>query len=72
MKIICAIDGSRYSEWALDWLRRLCAFEETSLLLVHAVDMNQFKTLPTLDQKSRSALVLNTRSAFGKLVSPRF
>jgi nucleotide-binding universal stress UspA family protein len=57
MKIVCAIDGSRYSEWALDWLRRLCALEKNSLLLVHAVDMTQFKTLPTLDQKSRSALV---------------
>jgi hypothetical protein len=51
MKIVCAIDGSRYSEWALDWLRRLCALEKNSLLLVHAVDMTQFKTLPTLDQK---------------------
>jgi nucleotide-binding universal stress UspA family protein len=57
MKIVCAIDGSRYSQWELDWLRRLCAPDDCSLLLVHAVDMTQFKTLPTLDQKSRSALV---------------
>jgi nucleotide-binding universal stress UspA family protein len=57
MKILCAIDGSRYSQWALDWLRRLCAPDGYSLLLVHAVDMTQFKTLPKLDQKSRSALV---------------
>jgi len=57
MKILCAIDGSRYSQWALAWLRRLCSPDGCSLLLVHAVDMTQFKTLPTLDQKSRSALV---------------
>ena len=57
MKIVCAIDGSRYSQWELDWLRRLCSPDDCSLLLVHAVDMTQFKTLPKLDQKSRSALV---------------
>ncbi|TKS58419.1 MAG: hypothetical protein EWM72_02958 [Nitrospira sp.] len=57
MKILCAIDGSRYSQWALAWLRRLCSPDGCSLLLVHAVDMTQFKTLPKLDQKSRSALV---------------
>lgn len=57
MKILCAIDGSRYSQWALDWLRRLCVPDDCSLLLVHAVDMTQFKKLPTLDRKSRSALV---------------
>jgi len=57
MKIVCAIDGSRYSQWAPDWLRRLRAPHDCSLFLVHAVDMAQFKTLPNLDQKSRSALV---------------
>lgn len=43
MKIVCAVDGSRYSEWALDWLRKLCTPNDSSLLLVHAVDMTQFK-----------------------------
>lgn len=57
MKILCAIDGSRYSQWGLDWLRRLCSPDDGSLMLVHAVDMTQFKALPKLDQKSRSALV---------------
>jgi len=57
MKIVCAIDGSRYSEWALDWLRRLCQPDESSLLLVHAVDMTQFKRWTRLNQKTRSALV---------------
>ncbi len=57
MKIVCAIDGSRYSQWALDWLPHLFPPADCALLLVHAVDMTQFKTLPKLDQKSRSALV---------------
>jgi nucleotide-binding universal stress UspA family protein len=57
MKVICAIDGSRHSEWALDWLPRVCSPEDYSLLLVHAVDMTQFKSLPKLDRKTRSALV---------------
>lgn len=57
MKILCTIDGSRYSQWALDWLPRLSSPDECSLLLVHAVNMTQFKTWAKLDQKSRSALV---------------
>jgi nucleotide-binding universal stress UspA family protein len=57
MKIVCAIDGSRYSEWALDWLRHLTHPDDSSLLLVHAVDLTQFKTLPRLDRKARAALV---------------
>jgi nucleotide-binding universal stress UspA family protein len=57
MKIVCAIDGSRYTEWVLDWVRRLASPDDSSLLLVHAVDLTRFKTLPTLDRKSRSALV---------------
>jgi hypothetical protein len=57
MKIVCAIDGSHYSQWALDWLRRIRVSNDASLLLVHAVDMTQFKTFSTLDQKARSTLV---------------
>lgn len=57
MKILCAIDGSRHSQWAMDWLPRLCTAADSSLLLVHAVDLTQFKTLPKLDRKARSSLV---------------
>ena len=57
MKILCAIDGSRHSQWALEWLACLCAPEEVSLCLVHAVDLNPFKSLPKLDRKGRVALV---------------
>lgn len=57
MKILCAIDGSRHSQWALDWLPHVCSPDDCSLLLVHAIDMTQFKSLPKLDRKTRSALV---------------
>jgi nucleotide-binding universal stress UspA family protein len=57
MKILCAIDGSRYSQWALDWLRRLAVPADVSLLLVHAVDLAQFKSLPKLDRRGRATLV---------------
>jgi nucleotide-binding universal stress UspA family protein len=57
MKILCAIDGSRHSRWALDWLPHVCSPDDCSLLLVHAIDMTQFKSLPKLDRKTRSALV---------------
>lgn len=57
MKILCAIDGSRHSQWALEWLPHLCAPADSSLLLVHAVDMTQFKSLPKLDRTGRSTLV---------------
>jgi nucleotide-binding universal stress UspA family protein len=57
MKILCAIDGSRHSQWALDWLSHMCSPGDCSLLLVHAIDMTQFKSLSKLDRKTRSALV---------------
>jgi nucleotide-binding universal stress UspA family protein len=57
MKILCAIDGSRHSQWALDWLPHVCSPDDCSLLLVHAVDMAQFKSLSKLDRKTRLALV---------------
>jgi hypothetical protein len=57
MKIICAIDGSRHSQWALGWLPRVCSPDDSSLLLVHAVDLTQFKSLSKRDRKTRLALV---------------
>jgi nucleotide-binding universal stress UspA family protein len=57
MKILCAIDGSRHSRWALDWLPHICSPEDCSLLLVHAVDLTQFRSFPKLDRKTRSVLV---------------
>lgn len=56
MRILCAIDGSRHSQWALDWLPHICRPDDCSLLLVHAVDMTQFKSLSKLDRKTRSVL----------------
>jgi nucleotide-binding universal stress UspA family protein len=57
MKILCAIDGSRRSQWALEWLRQVCAPDRDALVFVHAVDMTQYKALSHMDQKSRTALV---------------
>ena len=57
VKILCAIDGSRYSQWALDWLRQLCVPTDASLLLVYAVDMRQFKSPPNLNRTGRATLV---------------
>lgn len=57
MNIICAIDGSRHSQWALAWLPHVCSPDDCSLLLVHAIDMTQFKSLSKLDRKTRLALV---------------
>ena len=57
MKILCAIDGSRHSQWALVWLPHVCSPDDGSLLLVHAVDMTQLKSLSKLDRNTRLALV---------------
>lgn len=57
MKVMCAIDGSRHSVWAMEWAARLCEPRKSSLLLVHAVDMAPFTPLPTLDRKERASLV---------------
>ena len=57
MKIPCAIDGFRHFQWALDWLPHVCSPDNSSLLLAHAGDIMQCKSLPKLDRKTRSALV---------------
>lgn len=57
MKILCAIDGSRQSQWGLNWLSRLCSPQDDALLLVHAVDMTRYKNLPRMHQNARSSLV---------------
>ena len=57
MKIVCAVDGSRHSQWALEWLSHVCSPDDCSLLLVHAIDMTRFKSLSNLDRKTRVALV---------------
>ena len=36
MKILCAIDGSRHSQWALDWLPHVCSPDNCSLLFSFA------------------------------------
>jgi nucleotide-binding universal stress UspA family protein len=57
VKVLCAIDGSRNSQWALEWIPRVCSPDDSSLLLVQAIDSTPFKRLPMLDQKTRSLVV---------------
>ncbi|HLZ32688.1 MAG TPA: universal stress protein [Nitrospira sp.] len=57
MKILCAIDGSRQSQWALNWLSHFCSPQDDALWLVHAVDMTQYKNLSRMDRNARSRLV---------------
>lgn len=57
MKILCAIDGSRQSQWALNWLSRVCSPQNDALLLVHTVDLTQYNNLSRMDQDARASLV---------------
>jgi nucleotide-binding universal stress UspA family protein len=57
MKVLCAIDGSRQSRWALDWLPHLRSSREDELVLVHAIDTTRYKHLARMDKKTRSRLV---------------
>jgi nucleotide-binding universal stress UspA family protein len=57
MKILCAIDGSRQSEWVLNWLPLLCAPERDELMLAHVVDITPYQNLSRLERKARAQLV---------------
>lgn len=56
MKVLCAIDGSRHSRWALELLPRLCRASDSSLLLVHAVDVRWFQVSKGLGKQARDAM----------------
>jgi nucleotide-binding universal stress UspA family protein len=56
MKVLCAIDGSRHSRWALELLPRLCRASDSSLLLVHAVDVRWFRVSKGLGTQARDAM----------------
>ena len=55
MKILCAIDGSRYSRWALDVVCRLDAPPDSSLRLLHVIDIRQFTPRRTATEKTKDA-----------------
>ena len=56
MKILCGIDGSRHSHWALELLRRLRFGPDAGLLLVHVVDVDKFTKRRGLDPTVRAAM----------------
>jgi nucleotide-binding universal stress UspA family protein len=56
MTILCALDGSRHSRWALELLRRLRLAPRARLMLLHAVDADKFKPRRNLDPAARAAL----------------
>lgn len=56
MDILCAIDGSRHSRWALELLRRLRAGPESRLLLLHVIDVDKFRPAKGLDAAARAAM----------------
>jgi nucleotide-binding universal stress UspA family protein len=39
MHVVVAIDGSKYSQWALNWAARLPLFKRTAVTAVHVVDI---------------------------------
>jgi nucleotide-binding universal stress UspA family protein len=56
MTVLCALDGSRHSRWALEFLRRFRPAPDSRLVLVHVVDADMFKPRGTLDAAARAAL----------------
>lgn len=56
MNVLCAVDGSRHSRWALDLLPVLVLPRESSLLLVHAVDVAGFRPFGEFGGTARDAL----------------
>ena len=43
MKVLCALDGSKHSRWAVDVLKRVPFPEGSSLLLVHVLDLARLR-----------------------------
>jgi nucleotide-binding universal stress UspA family protein len=43
MKVLCALDGSKHSRWAVDALKRVPFPEGSSLLLVHVLDVARLR-----------------------------
>jgi nucleotide-binding universal stress UspA family protein len=56
MKVLCAIDGSRYSEWALELIPQIVEPATSVLALVHAVDAAKFKAARRLGTTTEEAI----------------
>ena len=59
MKIILAIDGSKYSDWAMDLLLKLPLVKEPEILVMHVVDLAMFAhplMAPSIAEEHRAAM----------------
>lgn len=56
MKILCAIDGSRYSRWALNALQYLKIGADSSLTLLHVVNTDRLKVDKSMNVGANQAL----------------
>lgn len=56
MNILCAIDGSRNSRWALEMLQHLCFPSDSRLLLVHVLEIARFRPRRTFEEPAREAM----------------
>lgn len=56
MKILCAVDGSKHSRWALESLQRWSFPEGSSLILVHVLDTTKLKAPKGLGETARAAM----------------
>lgn len=63
MKILCAVDGSRYSRWALEALQRLNFAPGSTLFLLHAVDAGKLRPSAEADATTKEALRQGLRLA---------
>ena len=60
MKIVCAVDGSEYSQWGVQTLQALAEREPEHVTLVHVIDKAAFRTAKTtatsLDKRALTAM----------------
>lgn len=56
MKILCAIDGSRYSRWVLEALKRIDMPSESSVELLHVIDRDQWPPNKHMSSQAKEAI----------------
>lgn len=56
MKILCAVDGSKHSRWALEALQRWSFPQGSSLVLVHVLDTTKLRVPKGLGEAARGAM----------------
>ena len=56
MKVLCALDGSKHSRWAVDVLKRVLFPEGSSLLVVHVLDLARLRLPKEAGALARGAM----------------